>query len=271
MIHSAFYNGINFSGDFARTSDLINFDLQRIKYILPQDQEIKWLSFFTDTTDTITSATLAAKSEGEDVVINSETPEDITSGQLIYFKIPANTLNHSQRTYFEVRISSDGNDDEVICSEFYVVQNFATRKKNSLKITAKNNDSRHGFLEDEAFGFFQSVGLNENFFINKKVEYEYSYGRKKILQSENNIGRRITFKDLSAYNQNLLKWLCNCELLYIDGVQYELISDFTELLADEFNEIRDLKADFVAVEQSFFGTGSASTPKNIFTSEFFIK
>ena len=81
------------------------------------------------------------------------------------------------------------------------------------------------------------------------------------MSSENNIAKRITFVNLSMYQQNLLKWLCNCENLFIDGVKYELISDFTELLADENSEIKDLRADFVEAEQSFFATGSSLAPK----------
>ena len=94
---------------------------------------------------------------------------------------------------------------------------------------------------------------------------------KKILSSENNIAKRLTFVNLSMYQQNLLKWLCNCENLLIDGVQYELISDFTELLSDENSEVKDLRADFIPTNQSFFGNGSGIAPQNVFPTEFFMK
>lgn len=276
MIQSAHYNGIDFSGSFARSSNLVDFDSQRVKNILQRDAAIKYLSFFTDIDDAdIITATLTAKSEGADVVINSETPEAVTGGTLIMFQISANALNLSKGTYFEMNITYAGIDEtltESIFSEIYTVENFINSTKDlPLKITAKNNDSRHGFLEDEAFGFFEASGFNEDFFINSKVEYEYSYKRKMILSSENNIGRRISFKNLNNYNQILLKWLCNCELLYINGIQHELISDFTELLADPNSEIKDLQADFILSTQSFFKNGTTSTPKNVFTNEFFIK
>ncbi len=276
MIQSAHYNGINFSGDFARTSDLVNFDLQRSKGILQADSLIKYLSFFTDyLSSEITSATLTAKSSGGDVVIQSDSLVDITGGTLIYFQIEANELNVSDNVFFQMTIEGTVESvafSESIFSEFYTVKNFAGLIEDiPLKITAYNNDSRHGFLTNQAFGFFETVGLNEEFFINSKTEYEYSYGRKKILSSENNIGRRITFKNLSAYNQNLLKWLCNCENIYFNGIKYLLISDFSETLNDDSSEICDLRADFVLSEQNFFKTGKATIPKNIFTKEFFIK
>ena len=49
--------------------------------------------------------------------------------------------------------------------------------------------------------FFKFSKLNSDIFINKKTEYEYSYGRRKILSSENNIGKAIyifRFNNVSA-------------------------------------------------------------------------
>jgi hypothetical protein len=68
------------------------------------------------------------------------------------------------------------------------------------------------------------------------------------------------------YQQNLLKWLCNCQNVSIDGVSYQLISDFTELEKDENSEICSLKADFVEVTQSFFASPALSMPKNVFNN-----
>jgi hypothetical protein len=275
-IYSPFYNGIDFSGDFARASDLVNFDLQRVKGILPKDLPIKWITFFIDVASAdITSAKLYARSKTDIVEIPSDSLTDITGGTLISFQIEADEMEASDCTYFEMVVVGEVESTpfvESIFSEFYSIKSFSTMTSDvPVKVTATNNDNRHGFLTNEAFGFFETVGLNEDFFINSKTEYEYSYGRKKILSAENNVGRRITFKNLSAYNQILLKWLCNCENLYFNGVKYELISDFTEVLNDDSIEIKDLRADFVLAEQSFFKVGSGTIPKNIFTKEFFIK
>lgn len=273
-IFPAKYNGINFSYDINRESEKYDFDAQRLKNTIKRDGEIKYLSFLSNQTDPLISATLTAKSDGVDVVIYSDSEVEVTDGLLIFFKILTNTLNLSNNTYFQLDVVTEGGGTDTIYSECFIVKNFIGPTDNEIcHITAFNNDARHGYLTYAypAFGFFKFSKLNSDIFINKKTEYEYSYGRKKILSSENNIAKRITFVNLSMYQQNLLKWLCNCENLFIDGVKYELISDFTELLADENSEIKDLRADFVEAEQSFFATGSQTAPTNVFTGEFFMK
>lgn len=258
MLKTALHNGINFTGSANRASGLLNFGLNSSKNIIPRDVNIKYLLFYTNyLISQISLATLTAKSENLDVEFTGATFTDLATGTLIMFQIPANQLYVSKSTFFELKVNI-----ETIFSDVFEVQSIAKMKDAGwVHVTAKNNDNRHGFLANEAFGFFQKTGFNEDVFINKKTEYEYSYGRKKILSSENNIAKRLTFKNLSTYQQILLKWLCNSEILYIDGVQYELISDFTELLADENSEVKDLRADFVEVEQSFFATGSNLVPK----------
>jgi hypothetical protein len=91
-----------------------------------------------------------------------------------------------------------------------------------------------------------------------------------ILSSENQIIKRLTFLDLTMYNQNILKWLCNCENLFIDGVQYNLISDFMELAKDENSEICSLRADFIEANQSFFAKPATQLPTDVFPNQFFI-
>lgn len=141
-----------------------------------------------------------------------------------------------------------------------------------VSILAYNNDSRHGYFDSShpICGFFEFSEFNCRVFGNEKVEYKYSYGGSKILSSENYIKTRLTFVNLTMYQQNLLKWLCNCENLTIDGVGYQLISDFTEKNKDELNEICDLQAEFVRVDQSQFATASENaanriTPINLFS------
>lgn len=268
MLKTALHNGINFTGSANRASGLINFGLNSSKQIIPRDVNIKYLLFYTDyLISQISFATLTAKSENVDVEFTGATFTDLTTGTLISFQIPANYLHISKSTFFELKVNT-----EFICSDIFEVQSIAKMQDAGwVHITAKNNDNRHGFLTNEAFGFFQKTGFNEDIFINKKTEYEYSYGRKKVLSSENNVAKRFTFKNLSTYQQILLKWLCNTENLFIDGVKYQLISDFTELLADENSEVKDLRADFVEAEQSFFAIGSQTAPTNVFDGEIFMK
>lgn len=271
MIQPAKYNGINFSYDFNRESQRYNFDAQRLKNTIQRNTEIKYLSFLSDSRDPFISAILTAKSEGSDVVIGSYSDLEITGGILIFFKIPANTLNLSEDTYFKLDVTTGGSGTDTIYSEYFIVKDLASSLNNEIcQIIASNNDDRHGFLTNQAFGFFKFSKLKSDIFLTKKVEYEYSYSRKKILSAENQIAKRFTFHDLTMYQANLLKWLCNCEKLYIDGVQYQLISDFTELESDDNSEILSLKADFVEVTQSFFGSPSTKVPKNIFINNFFM-
>ena len=73
------------------------------------------------------------------------------------------------------------------------------------------------------------------------------------------------------YRQNLLKWLCNCQTLTIDGVGYCIVSDFTEKNKDENSEICDLQADFLEVDGAMTLIGAASTPSPIRNNNLFIK
>lgn len=272
MIYPSKYNGINFSYDFSRESNTFNFDNQRRKNILPLDN-FKNLSFLVVGSDDEAYVRLKIYNEnGNPEIIGALYALELNTvdNRWIYFFGDFEDFlpGAGKDIYFSFQ-----RDDEIIYSEIYTVKSKTFLTDNEIcKITAYNNDSRHGYLTKTfpAFGFFKFSKLNSDFFINSKVEYEYSYGRKMILSSENNIGKRFTFLDLTMYQQNLIKWLCNTENLFIDGVKYQLISDFTELLADENSEIKDLRADFVEVNQSFFNKPSTSTPKNIFTDQFFM-
>jgi len=269
MIQSAHYNGINFSGDFARTNGLINFNAQRVKNKINRGINIEFLSFLYTGLEPELIHLEAFGDFGVQNYYPSIVPIEVESGKwLIQLTVDEDTLgNDGTDVYFKLTV-----DNDVIFSEIYEVQSPAYFTTKNIKyLTATNNDNRHGFLTSQAFGFFETVGFNEDFFINEKTEYEYSYSRKKILSSENNIGKRLTFKNLTKYNQILLKWLANCENFYIDGIKYELISDFSELLNDENTEIMDLRADCIKSEQSFFATGSETAPTNVFARNFFMK
>ena len=271
-IFPAKYNGINFSYDFTRESNLFNFDNQRKKNVLPL-ADFKCISFFVK--DVVDEASALLKIiyifEGLEIVSPLATVEleTIDNQWIFYFGNFETFLGENTDVYFSFEC-----DGDVVYSEIYTIKSTVYFLQNEIcKISAYNNDNRHGYLTNAypAFGFFKFSKLNSDIFINKKTEYEYSYGRRKILSSENNIGKRFTFLDLTMYQQNLLKWLCNSENLFIDGIRYELISDFTELLADENSEVKDLRADFVEAEQSFFAIGSQTAPTNVFAGEIFMK
>lgn len=268
MIRSAFWNGIDFSGNFNRENALFNFEAQRVKNIIPRGDFGK-LCFFTND-DEFARLEITDLTNGG---INTVGGTSILYGlnYVIFFDFSPTNFIVDTDVFFTFYA---GEYNAPIHSEIYRVKSPAYLTENRIaKLTAYNNDARRGFATsaNPAFGFFQTTGFNEDVFVNTKTEYEYSYNRKKILSSENNIAKRITFVNLSMYQQNLLKWLCNCENLLIDGVQYELISDFTELLSDENSEVKDLRADFIPTNQSFFGNGSTIAPKNVFPTEFFMK
>ena len=265
MIQPSKYNGINFSGDFNRSSEKYNFGAQRVKNLIPFDVEIKYISF--EVPVEYTSIAFSEHSNGETHLISNVADAEIelATSWIYFFKIPANTLNENEDVYFSLNI-----DGVVIYSEIYrTVLLSDLQSAEFCQIIASNNDDRHGYLTNQAFGFFKFSKLKSDIFLNKKTEYQYSYGRKKILSAENQIGKRFAFLDLTMYNANLLKWLCNCENLSIDGTSYQLISDFTEIEADPNSEIINLQADFVEVNQSFFATGTDNIPTNIFFNQFF--
>lgn len=268
-VKTAKYNGINFSKSFLMENDLIDYSLQRKKNYLPK-AELKYLSFYAENLGLVSILQyykIYAVVEGIEYGIASDSFLTITgTSGVVFFVIPDSVLQENKDIYFVVRNSGAN----TVYSEIYTVksQEFCT-ENNIVTITAKNNDNRHGYLINQAFGCFKTSGFGENVFVNTKTEYSQSYNRKKILESENNIARRIVFEDLTRYDQNLLKWLCNCENLYIDGVQYQLISDFSDILNDNSSEIQDLQADFIEVEQSFFNVGADSPAKNVFSRFFF--
>jgi hypothetical protein len=271
MIYPAKYNGINFSYDFTRKSNRLSFDLQRQKNVLPS-QDLEYL-FFEDDSNTGNTLTV------HDVTLNktyNEPPLSVTpvgSRYLVVYMIHAANLNVNSDVYFSVSSTNSDSTISTIYSELYTIRDGDYFEAYSIhKVTAYNNDNRHGYLNSQtpAFGYFIIDGYWTDIFANNKVEYEYSYKRKMLLSSENQIIKQLTFLDLTMYNQNILKWLCNCENLFIDGVQYNLISDFTELAKDDYNETCSLKADFVEANQSFFAQPSTRPPMDVFPNQFFV-
>ncbi len=261
MIQPAKYNGINFSYDINRESEMFDFDRQRLKNILPAGVEIKYLSFFASGYLTEPSPILSV----DGTALDFHSVEAIGDNFIFYFVIPSTLLVENSSVQFYVEVGT-----EKIYSEIYKVRSVEWMLQNEImSLTAYNNDSRFGYLTNQAFGFFNYSKVGSDFFATEKKEYEYSYSRKLVLSAENQICKRFSFHNLTMYNQNLLKWLCNCQNLYIDGIAYQLISDFSESLNDKSSEILDLTADFVEVNQSFFSAGNTKPATDIFNKEFF--
>jgi len=266
MIEPAKYNGINFSYDINRESEFFDFDRQRVKNILPFGAEIKCLSFFisgylVEPVPTLTIENIGASSEN----VAFDSVETIGADFIFYFLIANDKLIENSNVRFILNCGG-----EKLYSEIYQCRSIYWMTRNGvISITAYNNDNRFGYLANQSFGFFNYSQIGSDFFLTKKKEYEYSYSRKLILSAENQIGKRFRFHNLTMYNQNLLKWLCNCQNLFIDGVKYQLISDFSESMNDEHTELKDLQADFVEVNQSFFGKGNIKPATDVFTKEFF--
>jgi hypothetical protein len=267
MIQSAKHNGVNFSENINRNSSLYNFEAQRLKGYINRDKAMS-LCFFSDTAETVAPS---LKCVGDTTVtITTHTKIALGSGFVYFITIPQNALQAADSTvYFKFSVNGLS-----IFSEFYDIQDAAFFEANSiLTIKAYNDDNRHGYLNETypAFGNFKHSVLKSDIFLTTKVEYEYSYSRKKILSAENQIAKRLVFHDLTMYQQNLLKWLCNTENLYLNGEKYQLVSEFTELESDVNTEIMSLQADFVETEQAFFGASASTHPSNVFNSNFFIK
>ena len=264
MIYPSKHNGIDFSNRFNRSGNLQNFDLQRSKYILPRATEIKHLSFYWDSQDpTDANLQIISKSGVQNIEFNASVEEG--SGTWIFFKIWDDELVVSGDFYMAVKIDGDIIYSEICSAQStdYLLQN------NIVHVTAKNENDKYGQLSREAFGFFRVNGLNTDIFLNKATVYEYSYNRKKILASENQIGKRLIFERLTMHQRNLIKWLANCNEFKINGVQYQLISEFSDVANDANSEIGDLQADFVEVAQKFYEEPSLAPPKNIFENNFF--
>lgn len=276
MIKPSIFNAVNFSPDFNRESKFFDPSLQRVKNIIssPSDPYC-YLTFFFKPATMPAAAHVATLTYFYDngssySVITPAHTIVLTDGYIYYFHLYQAT-ELTGRVFLRLTIS---NYDDILYSEecrFILPENL--RSESVVEIKAWNNDNTHGYLDSDypACGWFEFSELNNKIFATDKVEYAYSYGRKKILSAENYIKTRITFCNLSMYQQNLLKALCNCENLTINGVGYYLISDFTEINRDPENEICDLQAEFIEIaDPTFFSSGATEMPtdldiKNLFT------
>jgi hypothetical protein len=272
MIKPSIFNAINFSPDFARESKYFDAKLQRVKCIYSLAEAYLSFFFVPDTMPgTAPTASLVANfDDGNTGIFSQAGVVALTTGYVYFFKFSFD-YSVERNCYFQVSVT--GYDDIIFSEKCRYIPDENLVDENVVTVIASNNQDAGGYLKTyPACGFFEVSKLNENVFGNSKVEYKYSYGRTKILNSENFIKTRLTFLNLSMYQQNLLKFLCNCENLTIDGVSYYLASDFTEKNKDENNEICDLQADFVLIsDPTFYATGSTSVPTSFEPTNLFIK
>lgn len=273
MIKTFPHNGINFSDSIARKSDVVNFDAQR-KLDVINAGGLSALAFEVSS-DEGNALIINNITNGENEVITPSSATELATSFIVFYEYldlfgsGSLVLSPNSVIYFEVQSGIDK-----IFSEYYQVRSSAYCIENDIVgISAYNSNSKRGFATEStpAFGFFKISKLKHDVFLNEKVEYTYSYNRKKVLSSENAIAKRFTFLDLTMYQANLLKWLCNCETLKINGAEYQLISEFTEVEADPNSEIVSLQADFVAAEHSFAANPNTELPNFIFDNKFFIK
>ena len=271
MIYPAKYNGINFSYDFTRESLTTDFDSQRRKLEVfgwEEDESIGCVSFTVTNVVDVNTALLTIHGFATPLVINVAATYDLGSGTYIFFFFINPGLGY---TDIDVYMSFSC-DSDTVYSEYLACRTAVYALENEIcNIIALNNDATHGYLtaSETAFGYFKYSKLDSDFFVKELTEYKYSYSRKKVLKSENQIAKRFEFFDLTMYQRNLLNWLCNCENFTIDGIAYQLISDFTEVNKQKGSEICDMTADFVETNQSFFSAGSTTPPTNIFVTNFF--
>jgi len=273
MIKPSIFNAINFSNDFNRESKFFDPQLQRAYGLIANTAAYISFEFIPSVMpEAAPSANMYVRNS---VTGNIETFLDsravtLVSSFVYSFYIPYMDLTTGE---YEFYVQVTGYND-IIFSEKCKAFSAADLIINSIiELKAYNNDETHGYISQTypACGFFQVSEFNNKVFGVEKVEYSYSYGRKKILNAENYIKTRITFLDLSMYQQNLLKTLCNCENLKINGISYYLVSDFTEVDKNEENEICSLRAEFIEIaDTTFFGTGATEMPtdldiKNLFT------
>jgi hypothetical protein len=277
MIKPSIFNAINFSPDFNRESKFFDASLQRKKSIISQPYPYCYMAFkFEPATMPASIPDAVLKfyyNDGANHVTFYNLPlgnVELPNGYIYRFNIYQGTIL-TGRSWLELTI--DDYTDILFSEELEFIAPSELASENVVQVTAYNNDNTHGYVDASfpACGYFRVSEFNNKVFGVEKVEYSYSYGRKKILNAENYIKTRITFLDLSMYQQNLLKTLCNCENLTINGISYYLVSDFTEVDKNEENEICSLRAEFIEIaDTTFFGIGATEMPtdldiKNLFT------
>jgi len=270
MIKTFVYNAVNFSTDFIRTSKYFDPNLQRKRNIIAPVTGVLSFEFIPGAMPpTAPTATLTTHlSNGTTVQLAHTNVVTLTNSYIYRFNISSIGLIAGNCDFF---VTVEGYTD-IIFSEKCEAYELADCSENNLKrVIAYNNDDTRGYISSTypACGFFHVSELNRDQFGNDKVEYKMSRGRTMILDSDNYIKTNLTFIGLSMYQQNLLKWLCNCHVTSINGVTYYLLGELKEERKDTSNEICDLQGTFIAAGgelSTFAATEAAQTfePTNLF-------
>lgn len=276
MIRTMPYNAIDFSSDLNRNSKYFDVLLQRNRNIIATtsngDNCFISFEYVPDVMPgTPPTAVLSGTFEdGTGFVKPTAERVVILSNSIIYFFSVGIDVPKSGVWSFVVFLS--GTDERLYSEQCRMYLDSELSDNEIVEVIGYNDDETHGYLDStyRACGFFVASKLNSKIFGNEKVEYSGSYGEKQVLSSENYIKQRFTFHNLSIYQQNLLKWLCNCENLIIDNAVYQIVSDFTEKNNDENNEICDLQADFIEISENFSIQGATEKPSSLEISNLFM-
>ena len=270
MINTFPYNCLNFSNDFNRESKYFENQLQRGLNLIASPLP-GYLSFEFIPSVMPGTAPTAFLYINSSIQSNTRTHDSVVTlldRYIYFFSITGITVSDEIDAYVTV----DGYSDIIHAEKFECVAVASLQERNIITLVGYNADDTYGYFGSThpICGLFEYSDLNSRMFGNDQTEYNYSYGRKKILGSENFIKTRITFVNLTMYRQNLLKWLCKCQTLNINGVAHYLVSDFVEKNKDENNEIFDLQAEFVPVAQSNAITGASEAPRAIKLTNLFM-
>ena len=271
ILRPMFYNAVDFSSLFTRESQFYNTKLQRVKNLIAPIAGVLSFEFVPGLMpESVPDCTLTANlSNGTYVEIDQTVVYTLTDRYVYLFNVSAIGLI-SGNCDFSVTVAGYSN---VIYSEkcyCYALADFP--ENNLVRLIAYNSDMTRGWISSSypAFGVFQVSDLNGQLYGTKKTVYEYGYGRVLNLGSESHVKSILAFQKLSLYQQNLLKFLCDCETLSINGTTYALKGELKEENKDPQNEICDLLGEFVPVVQSFSLPGATSKASELEIKNLFI-
>jgi len=274
MIKTNQYSAIDFTSNLARKSKFFDPSLQR-NYGIGTRITGGYISFYFKP-DSMPGSDPTGKictyyTDGLTVEVSVAHTTKLTDAYIYYFSLTNALSVKTSKALCYLTFEVNGYTDILYSEYVRFIPSGDLADDGIVTIIAYNNDATHGYITSSkpACGFFEVSELNNKILGIDKVEYSYSHGRKKILLSENYLKTRITFVNLGLYQQNLLKWLCNCENLTINGTVYQLVSDFTESNKDNLNEICDLQAEFVEVSPLYFIAGSSEMLFDIMSTNLF--
>lgn len=260
-----FYNAVDFSDLFTRESLFFNPNLQRVKNIIAPVTGCLSFEYIPGIMPESTPvATLTSHlSNGTTTTINQSHTVELIDRFVFLFQISDIGLIAGDCDF---KVTVEGSNDVAYSEkcEAYELADFPAN--NLVRIIACNNDMRYGYISSTylACGFFRVSNLNSPILASDSKEYKYSFGRSMVLSSENYLKSTFTFIQLSRYQQNLLKFLCKCNVMSINGVTYQLIGDLKEENKDPLKEVCDLSGEFVLADQSY-STFAASIPASSLT------